>query len=375
MKIAIYIESLRTFTSGMPHRGVLIELISLRKNDDFILILRKGILEPHMQELFQALKPFLNWKLVYEKKSHKTVNFLALLHYKDHAKVNIKADIYLSFDAEYLGTNNSPQIITLHDLSSVRNTNSSSISYIKKFARKYTIQNGVKHADIIVSISEFTKNDIIDYFNIKERKIITIYNGIDPKWFENNTQETEEFISENYWIWWGAFSKRKNLTRLLQAYDQLLQKNLNNSQKIPMLYLIGNHNNYSQTLISQVQNSQLLTQKVKFLPQKEFTELKTLVKNSKGLLFPSMYEGFGLPVIEAYSQGKPVLTSKVSSLPEIAGEHGILVDPYSIKSIKDGLELFYKEKISETKELKLYAKKYTYKNAANQYSKLIDKCL
>lgn len=373
MKVLIYIESLRTFTSGMPHRGLLKELISLRSKDEFILVLRNGALPLHMKELLDSLKSFSNWKLIYAKQSRKLVNFLALFQYRNHASLNIKADIYLSFDAECLGTKNHPQVITLHDLSSVRNSGTSSLSYIKRLARKFIIENGVKNADHIVSISDFTKNDILDYFQIDSDKIITILNGIDSKWFEKNLEKNK--VSEsNYWIWWGAYSKRKNLINLLKAYELMLNENIQEIDKLPMLYLIGNKNEYFEQLELIVKSSVLLQSKIIFFPQKEFVELKKLVAESKGLLFPSLYEGFGLPVIEAYSQGKAVLTSNVSSLPEISGNLGVLVNPRDTIEIKNGLLKMYKEYSDDLKERKIYAEKFSYKNAALHYSRLIDKC-
>ena len=371
MKIIIYIEALRTFTSGTPHRGILIKLIELCQNDEFVLVLREGYLSEHMQELFNRLKKFPNWTLVYEKKSRKLVNFLALIHSKNHCKISVKGDLYLNFDAEYLGAGNYPQIITVHDLSSVRSDGTSSISPIKRIARKFAIENGIKHSNYIVSISDFTKNDIIDYFQIENKKITTIHNGIDSEWFLKN--KIKKKIKDNYWIWWGAFSERKNLERLLIAYKLFLEKN-RKYQNIPDLYFIGTKNEYSKKLDKIIENSSTLQEKVYFFNSMELNNLKIYVKNSKGLLFPSLYEGFGLPVIEAYSQGVPVLTSNISSLPEIAGNLGFFVNPKDIKSIENGLEKLYLPHFSEI-ELKEWAKKFSYEIGFNKYLKVIQKCI
>lgn len=373
MKIVIYIEPLRTFTSGTPHRGVLLQLIELRSDDEFVLVLRKGNLPEHMQELFDNLYKFSNWSLVYEKRSRKAVNTLALLHIKDHCSVNVTGDIYLSFDAEFLGSGNHPQIVTVHDLSSVRNSNASSIPFLKRFARKFTIKNGIKNADYIVSISDFTKNDIVDYFDVKDTKITTIHNGIDSEWFEENVA-TYNTNKENYWIWWGAYSQRKNLARLLKAYEMMLQST-ENEKDVPYLYLVGNENEYFSKLLLIIEQSDILKRKVKVYPQQDIDTLKALVSGSVGLVFPSLYEGFGLPVIEAYSQGVPVLTSNVSSLLEISGDFGVLLNPHDLIDIKDGLVKFYEMRSNEVSKRKQWAQKFTYEKAANKYSKLIDKCL
>jgi glycosyltransferase involved in cell wall biosynthesis len=370
MKIVIYIESLRTFTSGTPHRGVLLKLIELRSNDEFVLVLRKGDLPEYMQELFNKLKKFSNWSLRYEKRSRKLVNILALFHFKNHCEIKAEEDVCLSFDAEYLGFKNHPQIVTVYDLSSVRNSKSSSISPFKRIARKFTIENGVKHADHIVAISEFTKNDLLDYFDIEEEKITVIHNGIDEKWFHKGISNVT-LHNDNYWIWWGAYSQRKNLERLFQAYELLLKE----TDGIPDLYLVGNKNEYFAKLLLIIEGSKVLKRKVKIYPKQDIDNLKVLVSNSVGLVFPSLYEGFGLPVIEAYSQQVPVLTSNVSSLPEISGDLGVLVDPNDIIDIKNGLLELNKMQQYQNEKLKEWAEQYTYEKAAIKYSELIDRCL
>jgi len=353
----------------MPHRGVLPELIGMRPNDTFVLVLRKSPLEEHMRRLFEQLEKFTNWTLVYEKLSRRFVNFLALLNYKNHVALHVKGDVYLTFDAEYLGTNNRPLIITLHDLSSVRTGSTSSISPMKKIARKFTIENAVKNADAIVTISEFTENDAKDYFENKALPITVIKNGIGNEWFDQNRFCNENEISEeNYWIWWGGFSERKNLERLLLAYEQFCNEHENECSN---LKLVGAKNLHFQKLLSIVENSVILRKKVKFLPQKNIDELICLVRASKGLLFPSLYEGFGLPVIEAYSQGVPVLASNVSSLPEIAGEYGVFVNPLKIESIQEGMEKLNVLDVDK-KDFMSYASEFTYKKAAQNYSELID---
>ena len=113
---------------------------------------------------------------------------------------------------------------------------------------------------------------------------------------------------------------------------------------------------------------------VKIIPYQDIYKLKYLVKNSRGLLFPSFYEGFGLPVIEAFSQGIPVLHSNTSCLPEIAASLGISCDPYDLKSIEQGLlEMIF---LNNEKEIvfkrKQWAGQFTYALAAQKFSSVID---
>ena len=119
----------------------------------------------------------------------------------------------------------------------------------------------------------------------------------------------------------------------------------------------------------------MLTKKVFFKKSLPIEKLIIEVANSKGLIFPSLYEGVGLPVIESFSQGVPVLTSNKTSLPEISNGKAILVDPDDISMIKKGLyslnSFVGKDK---SKDLKKWASNFTYHKAALEYSNLIDNC-
>ena len=370
MNIVVYIESLKTFTSGMPHRGMLKELIKIRNKDYFILVLRKGVIPTYIEKMLVEFEDFNNWELKTEKRSSQISNLLALFRIKNHCNLKIKGDIYLNMDANYLGIKNSPQIITVHDLSSVKKNKTSSISFIKRAARKFMISNGIRHTDYIVTISKFTKNDILSYY--KSLKPITvIYNGIDSKW--HNHINIRNKSCNNYWIWYGGFSKRKNLKNLLLAYEQLIKENEQTSLDIPNLRLIGNKNQYYHQIKGMIEKSTWLTNRVIFKNHMELNNLINEVANSDGLLFPSLYEGFGLPVIEAFSQGVQVLTSNSSSLPEISGGNAVLIDPCNIVDIKKGLNsLLNEECINKERKVKEWSLKFLYKNSAQQYSEFID---
>ena len=371
MNIVVYIESLKTFTSGMPHRGMLKELIKIRTKDYFILVLRKGVIPTYIEKMLGEFEDFNNWELKTEKRSSQISNLLALFRIKNHCNLKIKGDIYLNMDANYLGIKNSPQIITVHDLSSVKKDKTSSISFIKRVARKFAISNGIRQADQIVTISNFTKKDILLFYKTL-KPITVIYNGIDTKW--QNHRTIKEIPSDNYWIWYGGFTKRKNLIKLLLAYEQLLKENAQKSSNIPTLRLIGNKNQYYHQIKGMIEKSTWLTNRVIFKNHMELNDLINEVANSNGLLFPSLYEGFGLPVIEAFSQGVQVLTSSLSSLPEISGGNAVLINPYSVGDIKKGLDLLLNKELSgeEKQSLIEYSKKFTYTECANLYSKLID---
>ena len=120
MNIVIYIDSLKSFTTGTPHRGVLKELIKIRSDDYFILVLRKGSIPTYLKETLKEIGCYRNWELKIVNTTTRISNILALFKYKNHCKIHIKGDIYLNFDSQFLGQNNRPQLITVHDLSSIK---------------------------------------------------------------------------------------------------------------------------------------------------------------------------------------------------------------------------------------------------------------
>ena len=129
MNIVIYIDSLKSFTTGTPHRGVLKELIKIRSDDYFILVLRKGSIPTYLKETLKEIGVIgINQNSKYHNQNFK---YLALFKYKNHCKIHIKGDIYLNFDSQFLGQNNRPQLITVHDLSSIK-TSTSSLPFLNK---------------------------------------------------------------------------------------------------------------------------------------------------------------------------------------------------------------------------------------------------
>ena len=373
MRIVVYIESLKTFTSGMPHRGMLKELIRLRNNDHFIIVYRKNTPE-HFNLFLKEIENTSNCSFVVQKQSERASNIFSLFRLKNHCKLTgVSGDVFLNCDAHFLGSNCMPQIITVHDLSSVRSNKYSSLGLLNRWSRKFLIRNGIKNSDHIVSISEFTKFDIKSKYNISEDKISVINNGINDSWFCFNKKRIKE---SNYWIWYGNFTKRKNLVSLILAYEKIIiLKNEQENKSIPKLLLIGKAvGSYFEEVSKLVSSSIHLKENVIFKPQQSQKDLMNFVANSKALLFPSFYEGFGLPVIEAYALGVNVLTSNVTSLPEISGGIAILVDPTDVISIRNGLlELLDESNLKSGSVLSLYSEKFTYRACARTYSELINK--
>jgi len=239
-----------------------------------------------------------------------------------------------------------PNIYTLHDLVPLR------LPYTtldKK--RKYfkLLEKITKKADHIVTVSESSKRDIIDFFGVEENRITNTYQSVRiPEKYANKSIQTVEMeISgtfglhyKDYYLFWGAIEPKKNIGRIIEAY-------LASKVSAPLV-IVGNrawkHEDelkllYDDNIRSLINVGKEIRTKNKIIQLNyvTFSLLVSLIKGAKATLFTSLYEGFGLPVLESMTLGTPVISSKTASIPEIAGKAAILVDPYDTNQITQAI--------------------------------------
>lgn len=185
-------------------------------------------------------------------------------------------------------------------------------------------------SDRIISISENTKNDLVNILGVKREKICVVYLAADNSFREkaqrSTPQETTPFL-----FYSGSVSPRKNLLRVVKAFDEI-KDNINHD-----LYITGRDFWNSEDLMAFIEERKALKSRIKFLGFLTEEELVDYYNNASLYLFPSLYEGFGLPILEAQACGCPVLTSNVSSCTEVAENSAHIVDPYSTEEIRDGI--------------------------------------
>lgn len=201
------------------------------------------------------------------------------------------------------------------------------------------LKRSCKRADKIITISEFSKREIIHYIGIREDKIVVMPCGVDfTKYHPNYTDDevmavTKKYgITDKYLLYLGTLEPRKNITRLIQAYARLKGTVSN----LPKLVLAGRKGWMYDSIFEIVKELQL-EEDVVFTGYIDPADSPVLMKGAMAFLFPSIYEGFGMPPLEAMACGTPVLVSNVSSLPEVVGDAAVLVDPLSIDSIQEGM--------------------------------------
>jgi glycosyltransferase involved in cell wall biosynthesis len=195
-----------------------------------------------------------------------------------------------------------------------------------------------RRSDCILTVSEASKRDILHLFNVPPEKIVVVYNAIDGHFSVTPAEDAVARVRERYQLdhkfvlYVGNIKPHKNLVRLIEAFDELRQGELEDLK----LLIIGDQISKVPALRRAVHRHKLHKQ-VRFLGYVADDQLAILYRLASVFVFPSLYEGFGLPPLEAMASGTPVVTSNVSSLPEVVGDAAVLVNPYDVDAIVDGL--------------------------------------
>ena len=196
-----------------------------------------------------------------------------------------------------------------------------------------------RRATRVLTVSESSKRDILRFVDIPAEKIDVIYNAYDERFGVEPREEDVARVRERYQLhdpfvlYAGTVKPHKNVERLIEAFDLVRKHGLDDLK----LVLIGDEISKYAALRRAVHSHQL-HKYVRFLGYLPEETLAVMYRLASVFVFPSLYEGFGLPPLEAMASGTPVVTSNVSSLPEVAGDAAVLVDPYDSASIADGIE-------------------------------------
>lgn len=277
----------------------------------------------------------------------------------------IKADVFLSPDGQCSLTTNVPQCVVIHDLGFLHHPESyrkSHLAYYKHYTPRF-----IKKAKTVVTVSEFSKKDIISHFPIAGEKIKVVYNGVKevfaPIGFDDQNRTKDRITSgTEFFLYAGAIHPRKNLINLLKAFSKF-KKRLQSSMKLVLAGRLAWKNNEFLELLKTYKYKE----DVVLTGYLEEAELARLMASAYAFVYPSLFEGFGVPVIEAMKCGVPVLTSKGSSMEEITGGAALYFDPQNSDDIADKLMRIYKDederKVMIEKGISV-AGKYSWKRTA-----------
>lgn len=252
-------------------------------------------------------------------------------------------------------------IVTVHDLAVLKDESWFSPAFQRYYA--YVIPKLIKNAIQIITDSDFIRTEILSKFDLNEDKVETCQLGVSPKFFLEPDPDPEN----SYILAVGSLDPRKNLQRLFKAWRQV-------HLRFPgtELRIVGE----SGSIFKNMDSSIFEGSNIRLLGRISDTELLDQYRGATAFAYPSLYEGFGLPVLEAMAAGLPILTSERSAMSEITGDRAVLVDPLEEESISTGLV-----RILETEELrhslsqsgKAIAQRFTWERTAESITRIITK--
>lgn len=282
---------------------------------------------------------------------------------------NDNIDIYHGLSHELpIGIENTKikTIVTIHDLIYLRYPNLFSSIDLKIYDKKF--RSACKRADKIIAVSKQTKQDIINYFSIDEKKIEVVYQGCNQFFKKSDCNNYEHIknkfgLFNKYLLYVGSIEKRKNLHTLLEALKDMPNKKL---------IIIGDGNKYKKKCLNFINNNNL-SNRTLILSGLKIDEMATIYKHAEMLIYPSIFEGFGIPILEALNSKIPVITSRGGCFSEAGGPDSIYINPLSKKEILEAIKKIeknpnLKEKMIES-GLK-YAENFSDENIANNLMKV-----
>jgi len=227
-----------------------------------------------------------------------------------------------------------PTVAMIHDLGFVRFPEHYPADMLRNLVGP--MRSAARRASLLVAVSESTKRDLVELFGISAEKISVVHHGVGAEFAPipdaRETVRARIGIERPYVLFVGTVQPRKNLPRLIEAFARVVRE-----QGIPHELIIAGQKGWLAEESLSAPQKFGIEHRVRFVDYVPEEMLPALYTAADALAFPSLYEGFGLPVLEAMACGAPVLTSNASSLPEVAGNAAILVLPTSVVQIADGL--------------------------------------
>lgn len=294
---------------------------------------------------------------------------------------NYKLDVFFS-PTHYLPLSvPSPSVISILDVSYLYFPNlfKKKDLYQLKFWGGYSIKKAKK----IITISNSSKNDIIKMYGVNSDKVSVVYPGVrESASYKvhkvNKVESMDELkkkygISPPYILFVGTLQPRKNIVKLIEAFSELKTKNLKPKDNLELV-IVGKKGWQFEDILN-APKKYGVEDRVKFLDSVTDEDLPGFYKNALCFCLPSLYEGFGLPILEAMQYGCPVATSNVSSLPEAGGDAAVYFDPENVEEIKNSLESIIQSSELRDKLIKKgyeQVKKFSWEKTAKETLKVLE---
>ena len=292
-------------------------------------------------------------------------------------KYNI--DLFLSPDGYSSLSTDVKTLVVMHDINFIHRPKDLPFTirhyynfFFEKFARKATR---------LATVSEYSKSDIMKSFGINANLIDVVYNGANTVY--NPLSEKDKIDVRNsysdgneYFIFIGALHPRKNIVRLLKAFDAFKSSSNRLSIKSDIKMIIVGEKMFKSEDIKKQFSTMKSKHDVIFTGRLSAVELSKVLASALALTFVPLFEGFGIPVVEAYYSNTPVLTSNATSLPEVAGDAALLVDPFSVEEITDAMtKLAFDVQLRQQliEKAKIQRQKFTWDKTAEKLWQCIEK--
>lgn len=357
MKITIDVRMLHSSGIGVYIQNLVPRIMSLRTGDDFCLMGKPADRE---DAVWSGLKAFQwvdchspiyslgqQWEI--PRKTPKDTGLLWVPHY--------------DIPAFYKG----PMIVTVHDLFHLAMPQFVG-GFHKRLYARWMFDQVARKAAAILAISQFTRNELLRLVKVGDDKVHVVYNGVDDAWF--NSIPGERPHPKPYFLCVGNIKPHKNLKRLLDAFGMI-------KDQIPHdLFLVGQKEGFLSGDPEVPKLAGLFGGKVELTGKVSAELLRRYFAHAEALVMPSLYEGFGMPPLEAMACGCPVAASKAASIPEVCGEAALFFDPFDTKDIAEKmLQLVQVPSLRQNliQKGKERAKIFSWDKCAAQTSALLDK--
>lgn len=253
----------------------------------------------------------------------------------------------------------SNKVVTIHDIAYKLFPENFSLPFRTYY--NFLIPRTLQSSRKIITVSNFSKREILKHYKVEENKVDVIYNAVYNKFTPSEKENCEKYI-----LGVSSLSKHKNFDMLVKSFNKIKNKNLN-------LYIVGEKNRNLNYILTQGHN---VNSNVIFTGRVSDQELVELYSNAACFVFPSLYEGFGIPPLEAMASGTPVVASNAASIPEVCGDAALYFDPLDMEDIAEKiLKVVQNDDMKKALIHKGFKqiKKYSWEKSANKMMNVINK--
>jgi len=287
-----------------------------------------------------------------------------------------KADVYFSPDGFGTLRSKIPTCLTIHDLAYLHYPQF--MDKLHKWHYAHYLPRFARRAQRIIAVSEFTKQDIVKHYGIDAGKIDVVYNGAhqayQPLSYEDRETVKQQYTDgQEFFLFTGALHPRKNIINLLKAFVKFKRR-----QRSRLKLVIVGRMAWQFDEIVKAKELMPFKEDVVWTGYLEIEELARITASAYAMVYPSFFEGFGIPILEAMTCHVPVIVSDTSSMPEVGGEAALLVDPNNVDDIAEKMMLIYKDENLRNRMIdaaKIQQQKFDWARSAEQVWESLMKCV